>query len=100
MENIEQYQKQIKKICETLPIKRLGLFGSLLSKKFTPESDIDVLVVFEQKTDIDFFSSYFELKEKLEEIFHKPIDLVIDKNFKNPYFRKSVEKTRKIIYER
>jgi hypothetical protein len=25
---------------------------------------------------------------------------VIDKNFRNPYFRKSVEKTRQIIYER
>ncbi len=100
MKNIEKYQPQIKKICESFPVKRLGLFGSVLNENFTSESDIDVLVVFEKKTDIDLFSAYFELKEKLEEIFHNSIDLVIEKNFRNPYFRESVEKTRKIIYER
>ncbi len=100
MKNVEKYQHQIIKICESFPVKRLGLFGSVLGQHFTFESDIDVLVVFDKEADIDLFNTYFELKEKLEEIFHRSIDLVIDKNFRNPYFRESVEKTRKIIYER
>jgi len=100
MKNLDNYQHQIVKICESFPVKRLGLFGSILGEHFTSKSDIDVLVVFDPKADIDLFSTYFELKEKLEEIFNRSIDLVIDKNFSNPYFRESVEKTRKIIYER
>ena len=100
MKRIDKYKPKITKICETMPIKRLDLFGSILNKNYTSESDIDVLVLFEQNKDIDLFNNYFELKEKLEEIFNRPVDLVIDKIFRNPYFRKSVEKTRQIIYER
>ncbi len=100
MKRIEEYKPKITKICEAMPIIRLGLFGSILNDNYTSESDIDILVLFEQNKDIDLFNNYFELKEKLEEIFNRPVDLVIDKNFRNPYFKKSVEKTRQIIYER
>lgn len=100
MNNIEKYQHEIAKICEEFPIKRLGLFGSVLNANYNSESDIDILVLFDKKADIDLFDNYFKLKEKLEEIFLRRVDLVIDKDFRNPYFQKSVEKTRKIIYER
>lgn len=100
MYNMKKYQHKIRKICEAFPIKRLELFGSVLNENYSSESDIDVLVLFDKKKEIDLFENYFELKEKLEEIFNRRVDLVIDKNFRNPYFQKSVEKTREIIYER
>ena len=100
MINLEQYYNEIKQICDSLPVKRLGLFGSVLNKKFAPESDIDVLVLFDEKQEMDLFNNYFELKEKLEEVFHRQVDLVIDKDFKNPFFKKSIEQSREIIYER
>jgi len=50
------------------------------------------LVVFDSDENIDFFSKYFELKEQLESIFNREIDLVVDKPFRNPIFRESVEK--------
>ena len=100
MINLEQYYNEIKQICDSLPVKRLGLFGSVLNKKFTSESDIDVLVLFDEKQEIDLFDNYFELKEKLEEVFNRQVDLVIDKNFENPFFKKSIEQSREIIYER
>lgn len=76
------------------------MFGSVLNKNFSPDSDIDVLVVFDESRDMDLFNAYFDLKEKLEEIFKRTVDLVIDRKFRNPYFRESVENTREIIYER
>ncbi len=100
MINLEQYYNEIKQICDSLPVKRLGLFGSVLNKKFTSKSDIDVLVLFDEKQEMDLFNNYFELKEKLEEVFHRQIDLVIDKDFENPFFKKSIEQSREIIYER
>lgn len=100
MINLEQYYNQIKQICDALPVKRLGLFGSVLNKKFTTESDIDVLVLFDEKQEIDLFDNYFKLKEKLEEVFNRQVDLVIEKNFENPFFKKSIEQSREIIYER
>ena len=100
MINIEEYKFQVTQVCQSLPIKRLGLFGSALTENFTSKSDIDILVVFEEDNDIDYFDKYFELKENLENIFNKKVDLVIDKKFKNPYFQKAVDSSRRIIYER
>ena len=100
MINIEEYKFQVTQVCQSLPIKRLGLFGSALTENFTSKSDIDILVVFEEDNDIDYFDKYFELKENLENIFNKKVDLVIDKKFKNPYFQKVVDSSRRIIYER
>jgi predicted nucleotidyltransferase len=100
MIDIEKVKSDIEQLCRNLPVKRLGLFGSALSRKFSKDSDIDVLVIFDPGDDIDLFDKYFELKEKLEDIFKRDVDLVIDKQFKNPVLRESIDRTRTIIYER
>jgi len=81
-------------------VKRLGLFGSALSQNFSQSSDVDVLVLFDSGEDIDLFDKYFELKEQLEEILEREVDLVVDKKFKNPVLRESIDRTRAVIYER
>ena len=100
MIDIEKIKPEIKKICRRLPVKRLGLFGSALSQNFSQSSDVDVLVIFDSGEDIDLFDKYFELKEQLEEIFKRNVDLVIDRKFKNPVLRESINRTRTLIYER
>jgi hypothetical protein len=97
---IEKIKPEIERVCRRLPVKRLGLFGSALGKNFSQSSDIDVLVIFDSDENIDLFDKYFELKEQLEEIFERQVDLVVDRKFKNPVFRKSVDSTRTVIYER
>jgi predicted nucleotidyltransferase len=100
MINFNEIKPEIERVCRALPVKRLGLFGSVLTQDFPPESDVDVLVVFDSNEEIDFFDKYFELKEQLTRILNRDIDLIVDKPFKNPIFRESVEKTRTVIYER
>ncbi|HLC14653.1 MAG TPA: nucleotidyltransferase domain-containing protein [Thermodesulfovibrionia bacterium] len=100
MINIEEYKPQITQVCQSLPIKQLGLFGSVMTNNFALTSDIDVLVIFEDDNDIDYFDKYFELKECLEKILKRTVDLVVDKKFKNSYFQKTVDRTRKIVYEK
>ena len=100
MIDLKKVKPEIERVCRGLPVKRLGFFGSALTRSFAPDSDIDVLVVFDSDESIDLFDKYFELKERLESIFEREVDLVVDKPFKNPVFRESVEKTRTIIYER
>jgi uncharacterized protein len=100
MLNLNTLKPKINNICKTLPIKRLGIYGSALTDKFTSDSDVDVLVLFDTDRKIDYFDNYFKLKEQLEIIFKHEVDLIIDKPFKNPIFNKSVEKSRLTIYER
>ena len=100
MIDLAQLTPEIASICKTLPVKRLAVFGSVLTEKFGPASDIDILVVFDANMRVDFFAKYFELKESLEKIFGRQVDLTVDKPFKNPVLQSSVEKTRTVIYER
>lgn len=54
-------------------VKRLGLFGSYVTGKETPQSDLDILVEFNYKS----FDNYMGLKFYLEGLFGLKVDLVI-----------------------
>jgi predicted nucleotidyltransferase len=88
MIDYKKLRPAVERVCRELPVKRLGLFGSVLTQEFGPQSDVDVLVVFDADVEVDLFEKYFE------------VDLMVDRPFRNPIFRESVEKTRTIIYER
>jgi predicted nucleotidyltransferase len=100
MIDIEKIKPEIERICRGLPVKRLGLFDSALSRNYSQDSDVDVLVIFDSDENIDLFDTYFELKGQLEQIFKREVDLVVDKKFRNPVLRKSIDRTRTVIYER
>ena len=100
MIDIEKLKPEIDQLCKSLPVKRLGLFGSALRGDFSQNSDIDVLVMFDKDGNIDLFDKYFELKENLEKIFKRKVDLVVDRNFRNPVLKESIDRTRTIVYER
>ena len=100
MLNLTSFKPQIDRVCSGLPVKRLGVFGSALTADFTPASDIDMLVVFDADDKTDLFDKYFELKESLEKLFGREVDLVVDKPFRNQVFQEAVEQTRTVIYER
>jgi uncharacterized protein len=100
MIDIKGLKPQIDRACRELPVRRLGVFGSALTDYFGPASDIDVLVVFGEDNEVDLFGKYFELKERLEKVFGREVDLIVDRPFRNPVFRDSVERTRTVVYER
>jgi predicted nucleotidyltransferase len=100
MLDFEKLKPEIERVCRAMPVKRLGIFGSALTKDFGTQSDVDILVVFEADERVDLFEKYFQLKEHLEEVFGREVDLTVDRPFRNPIFRDAVERTRTIIYER
>jgi hypothetical protein len=44
------------------------------------------------------FNRYFDLKEGLERIFGRPVDVVVERAVVNPYFKASIERSRKNVY--
>jgi len=56
-----------------LGVRRLGLFGSAARGDATAPHDLDFLVEFETKT----FDAYMDLKAFLEQLFGRPVDLVL-----------------------
>ena len=100
MNPIELYQEKLNALCETHKVKQLYLFGSVLTDKFNNSSDIDMLIQFTQIDLLEYFDNYMDLKEKLEQLFLRPVDLVENQAIRNPIFRKVIEREKQLIYER
>jgi predicted nucleotidyltransferase len=96
MINLTPYKSDIERICRELRLQRLDLIGSAARDDFSDDSDIDVLVIFEG--DENLFDRYFSLKEKLEEIFKRKVDVIEERAVKNPFLRKTVNRDRIKLY--
>jgi predicted nucleotidyltransferase len=64
---------QLAALCRRYHVRRLSLFGSVLRDDFGPESDIDVLVEFEQGRTPGL--GFFRLEEELSALFGRRVDL-------------------------
>ena len=73
-------------------VKKIGLFGSYLRNEQKPNSDIDILVEFENGKIT--FDNYMDLKFFLEDLFKCKVDLVLQESIKpdlKPYIMGSVK---------
>ena len=95
---IENYSNDITELCKTHKVKSLYAFGSVLTDKFNKESDVDLIVDFQQLDVLDYGDNYYELKFSLENIFNRNVDLLEQKAIKNPYFIKTLNQNKKLIY--
>jgi predicted nucleotidyltransferase len=96
---IEQHLEALLELCRSQPLRRLDLFGSAASERFDPEtSDLDFVVELEDLEPMAFAEAYFDLLAGLEDLFARPVDLVVESAIKNPYFRESLEQTRTRLY--
>jgi uncharacterized protein len=66
-------------------VRSLALFGSTVRNEATATSDVDLLVEFDHKT----FDNYMDLKFFLEDLFGRPVDLVL-KNAVKPRLREPI----------
>lgn len=90
---------EIKKVLEQLKpelaqkfhVQTIGLFGSVVRDDFSPSSDIDIIVDFDQPIGIEFI----DLANYMEQRLQKKVDLVSRNGVKDKYF-KAIE--REIVY--
>ncbi len=87
-------------LCKAYKVVSLYVFGSVNTDNFRPDSDIDMLITFGDVDLFDYFDNYFDLKEKLEEIFERSVDLLEDKAIKNPILRRSIDNNKQLVYGR
>lgn len=98
-ELVKAKQYEIAELCHQLGVRRLDLFGSAVGPSFDVDfSDVDVLVEFETGPGFDHFGSFFALKEGLERILGRPVDVVTSTSIRNPYFRQQVMATKETLY--
>ncbi len=97
--SVAQHRPQIAELCRRHRVRRLELFGSAVGNDFDPQrSDADFLVEFEPLAEGEHADAYFGLRESLESLLARPIDLVMTKAIRNPYFLEAIEPTRTLLY--
>lgn len=79
-------------------VEKMYLFGSVLNSNFNKESDIDLLVKFKSIELSKYFDNYMDLKENLEKLFGREVDLVEEQTLRNPILIKSINKSKELIY--
>jgi uncharacterized protein len=88
----------LREFCERNHIRRLSLFGSVLTERFRPESDVDILVEFEPGHAPGYFGLAgieIELSEKLG----RRVDVRTPREL-SQYFREKVVASASVQYER
>ena len=93
-ENIDK----IKEYCKGYKVKELYAVGSVVSETFSENSDIDLLIKFKNISIEEYTDNYFTLHKLFRKIFNRKIDLITDKSLNNPFFIKSIEKSKQLLY--
>lgn len=83
--------------CRKWRIVELALFGSVLREDFGPESDIDVLVTFDDAAPWSLWD-LSEAASELSALLGRDVDLVERKCLDNPFRREAILSTRRVIY--
>jgi predicted nucleotidyltransferase len=96
MSQLELPTEAIAAFCRHNQIRELSLFGSVLRADYSPDSDIDVLVVFEPEAEIGFIA-LARIARELSELFGRAVDLVPKDGLK-PVIRESVLAGAEVIY--
>ena len=95
---LDSYKNQIILLCEKHNVKHLFAFGSVLTNKFSNDSDVDLLVNIKSKDPLIYAEHYFELKFKLEDLLSRKIDLLEEKAIKNKYLMENINNSKQLIY--
>ena len=88
---------QIEAFCQKWGVIEFALFGSVVRDDFGPDSDVDVMVKFAPDQETDLFD-IVDMKEQLEALFGRKVDLVQFGTVENPYRLSSMLRDHTVVY--
>ncbi len=93
---IQVDKEQLAAFCHKHHLTKLALFGSVLTDRFGPDSDVDVLFEY----DLEHVPSLFDvvgMEEELSEILGRKADMRTPRDLSR-YFRDEVVRTAQVQY--
>ena len=95
---LDAHLAEVQVLCRRHGVRRLEVFGSATTRAFDAQrSDLDLLVEFDDDP-VHLSDRYFGLKESLEALYGRSVDLVTVASLRNPYFIAAVNKMRQLVY--
>ena len=100
MYTVDEIKEKTIPIAKAYGIKSMGLFGSYARGEQTPESDVDVLVVFDQESGKGVsLLKHIGIALGLEDLLGKKVDLITEGTLL-PFAKETADKDKVLIYER
>ena len=94
---IDISESRLTELCRKWKVKELSLFGSILRDDFKPSSDVDVLVSFDPAAPWSLWD-LMEMKEQLEALFGRSVDLVEKEALRNPWRKRRILNSYEVVY--
>ena len=92
-------RSRIAELCERYQVRRLELFGSAAREGILPDGrDMELLVSFENREPGPRFNTYLRLRQELEALLGRPVDLVMPEAITNPYIQADIARDRTTLY--
>lgn len=97
---VQQHLEAIRALCHEYNVTQPEIFGSSVRDDFNAaHSDIDLLVEFAPGTDLGpWLARFTELRERLEVLLGRKVDLGMASGLQNPYFIRSIAQDRQVLY--
>ena len=92
--------RAIKAFCERWEVSEFSLFGSVLNREFSDDSDMDVMVSFAPEAHRSLFDM-ITMREELKEVFGRDVDLVSRQGIessRNAYRRQAILDSAERVY--
>ena len=89
--------EHIAAFCKKWRVREFSLFGSILRDDFSADSDVDVLISFEEDPGIGLWE-FSEMIDELEAIYGRKVDLITREGLRNPYRRHAILNNLEVIY--
>jgi len=94
-ENVQQMTEQMLPYCKQRGVSKLGIFGSFARGTARPDSDLDLLVSFEQPVSL---LTQIRMERELSELLGVKVDLVTEQGL-SPYLRDQVHAELKVVLQ-
>jgi uncharacterized protein len=92
---------QLIQLCEQYRVEKLYVFGSVITERFNPlTSDIDLIAEFQPMPPLERGNAILKMWDDLELLLERKVDLLTDQPIKNIIFKRVVERTKQLIYDR
>jgi uncharacterized protein len=96
-QGIDISESKLVELCRKWKVIELSLFGSILRDDFGPDSDVNILVSFDPAAPWSLWD-LMDMKEELEVLFGRPVDLVEKEALRNPWRKRRILSTYEVVY--
>jgi predicted nucleotidyltransferase len=95
---LNAYIDRLVALCRENKVKKLHAFGSVVTGRAKPGSDIDLLVDFVSDDPLEYAENYFTFKFALQNLFDRPVDLLEERALRNQALKKSIDASKVMLY--